>query len=323
LALIACIFLCILKGEIIKIEQQLQLEKEANDYSYDRLVREIGKRIEYNKADELKEGKLILVHSIDVVAKKLEEFFNAPVKGKTRAIKEFIASEFHNDTKSLAYVIIATLVRLISKDVYVPTTTAISSINTSLHQSILLRRLEKKAAKLEAYVDKKYSHRSKAYRKREKLKIMKHKDTFADSHLQKETLNAGAYLLETVIKSGCNIVDKKTITYKKQHRQYLVYTEECFRMVLQSRERLLTDYRKYPIFVVPPTDWCSFDGSGGYYTKEVYQVPIIKTYGEPKKLLRQYFKEGNVKPLYNTLNAIQKTSWRINKRVWIISLLTM
>ena len=300
------------------LEQQLEIEQQASDFSYNRLMAEINKRIEWDQADELQEGKLILIHSIDVVAEKIKDYFNADIRGKMKAARDMVALEFHDRPKDLAFVILATIVRNISKDAQVPTTTIIKQLTKSLYESILIRRMEnRRDNNIGAFVDTRYAKRSKRWRHTEKMKIIKRQAELNDTSLNDTTTYLGGMLLDLVIKSGANIVETKNV-YQKGGRkqQYVVYTEQCFRMVLQSRDRLLAEYRKYPVMVLPPLPWTEFNGSGGYYNTEIYEIPIVKARSSSKKLLQKYFREGDVGYLYRVLNTLQETPWRVNRRVY-------
>ena len=299
------------------IDRQHELELKANDYSYNRLMKEINNRVQSGNADELAEGKLILVHSIDAVASKLKEYFDKDIRGKMKAARDLIAIEFSEAPKDLAFIILATIVRSISKDVQVPTISIIKQLNRSIYDSILVRRLDRDENNtFGAYVDKRYSKRSEAWRNREKMKIVRRQASMNDPDLSDVTTYLGGVLLDLVIKSGINIIETRVVYSKGRKTQYVVYTDECFKMVLQSRERLLNDYRKFPILLAPPKQWEGFEGSGGYYNGDIYKLPIIKARTGSRKLLRGFFEKTNPTILYDILNTLQATPWRINKRVY-------
>ena len=299
------------------IARQLELELKANDYSYNRLMKEINNRIQSGNADELAEGKLILVHSIKAVAEKLKEYFAKDLRGKPKVVRDLIAIEFSETPKDLAFILLATIVRSISKDIQVPVTSVIKQLNRAIYDSILVRRLDRDANNtFGAYVDKRYKHRSEAWRNREKMKIVKRQSSMNDPDLTDMTVYLGGVLLDVVIKSGVNIIETKTVYAKGRSTQYIVYTEECFKMVLQSRERLLNEYRKFPILLAKPKDWTSFMGSGGYYNDDIYKIPLIKARVGSRKLLKGFFEKTNPTILYDILNTLQATPWRINKRVY-------
>ena len=298
------------------IARQLEIERLANDYSYNRLMKEINSRVRAGQADELVEGKMILVHSIDALSAKIMEYFDQDIRGKMKAARDIIAIEFYDTPKDLAFIVLATIVRSISKDVHVPTISLIKQLNRAIYDSILVRRLDKDDSTFGAFVDKRFKNRSETFRNREKLKIVKRQASLSDPDLNDITTYLGGVLLDLVIKSGINIIETKIVYSKGRRTQYVVYTEECFRMVMQSRERLLTEYRKFPILLAKPLDWESFEGSGGYYNKDIYKLSLIKARTGSKKLLKQFFDRADTQPLFDTLNTLQATSWRVNEPVF-------
>jgi len=298
------------------IARQLEIERLANDYSYTRLMKEINSRVNAGQADELVEGKMILVHSIETLSAKIMQYFDQDIRGKMKAARDIIAIEFYETPKDLAFIVLATIVRSISKDIHVPTISLIKQLNRAIYDSILVRRLDKDDSTFGAFVDKRFKNRSETFRNREKLKIVKRQASLSDPDLSDITTYLGGVLLDLVIKSGINIIETKIVYNKGRRTQYVVYTEECFKMVLQSRERLLTEYRKFPILLAKPVEWTKFDGSGGYHNSDIYKLSLIKARTGSKKLLRQFFEQGEVEALFDTLNTLQDTAWRVNRRVF-------
>lgn len=298
------------------IQRQLDIEKQASDFSYERLMKEINGRIRSGQGDELAEGKLILVHSIKLVAKKIEEYFELDIRGKMKGARDLVALEFYDTPKDLAYILLVTIVRSISQNVHVPTTSLIKLINRAIFDSITVRKLDRDDTTFGAFVDKRFKRRSEAFRTQEKLKIARRQAELVAPDLSDITTYLGAMMLDLVIKSGSGIIEKKVIRKRSKTTQHIMYTEECFRMVLQSRDRLLVEYRKFPILLAKPIDWVDFNGSGGYYNKEIYQLPIVKSHGSSRKLLKEYFRKKKPTQLYDTLNTLQATAWQVNRRVY-------
>jgi DNA-directed RNA polymerase len=297
-----------------KYERQLQIEKDALELSYDRLMKQIEERIKSGDADELLEGRWILHHAINAVADKIKEFFSLPLRGKSGQAKQYLA-DFEDSPKDLAYIIVVTMVRLISKTDLVPATAMITQLNRSLYHSILVRRLENKGDNLSAYCERRFKTRGRKYIEREKLKIAKHQNMLGDSSLNAETIKVGAFLIDLVIQSGVNIIEKVVVRDGRgSTKTHIRYTEECYKLILQSRELLLGEYRKFPIHIIPPKPWTEFKGSGGYHSEELYKIDAIKT--EKRKEVSRYFKETGVSEPFEILNALQATAWRVNRRVF-------
>lgn len=298
------------------IDKQLQIEKEAYDYSYDRMIREIAKRIESNQAHELNEGKLILKLALDKVTDKLKEYFSLSLVGQRASYRECFA-EYYTKPEELAYILLMCIVQSISKEPYVKVVALAKQINNTLYQNELLRRFKKESSRLDAYVDKVYKRRSKARRQSQKARIAREK-SLLDGEVNERTVKAASVLIDIVLKSGCNIIQQKIIVKNNKKTAIIVYTDVCFKMITQSRDILLTSYKKYPIFVEQPMDWTAFNGSGGYYTKDLYKLPMIKARGQNERQLKEYFKQApeKVGQLFTVLNTLQKTAWRINSKVY-------
>ncbi len=299
-----------------KMERQLELEMRANDYSHDRLMKIVQRRAATGNADELLEGRMILLHSIDRLAAKLTEYFDAPLRGKAGTVRNLLAEEFHKSPKDLAYVVLVTVVRYISQENMVPVSHMARSLNKNIHDSILVRRLDNKEKTLSSYVDRRYKKRGAKWCKNEKLKIAHRQNQMKDSNLTALTAYVGGLLIDIVIKSGINIIELRNVRQADKTTQHIVYTDECYRMVLQSREILLEDYRKYPIHLVKPKDWTSYKGSGGYHTTDIYKLSMIKARNETRGILQRYFDQNNTDNLAKILNTLQGTPWRINQRVF-------
>jgi len=297
-------------------ERQLKIERDALEISYERLNKQIEDRIRSGDADELLEGRLILHHAIDIVSDKIKEFFSVRLGGQASKARELLG-DFENSPKELAYIVIVSMVRMISKTDLIPAATMISQLNRSVYQSILVRRLDSKGDNLSAYVERRFRARGRKYIEREKLKIAKQQNKLGESALNSETIKVGAFLIDLVIQSGANIVETVIVKESKRNssrRTYLKYTEECYKLILQSRELLLGEYRKFPIHIVKPKDWTKFKGSGGYQMEELYRIDAVKT--DKRKQLKEYFYKSGVTEPFEILNALQGTAWRVNRRVF-------
>ncbi len=299
-----------------KMARQLEVELAANDYSHERLLKLIQKRVASGNSDELLEGRMILLHSIDRLSEKLTEYFETDLRGKPASVRNLLAEEFSKTPKDLAYVILVTMVRYISQENMVPVSHMVRTLNKNIHDSILVRRLEKKSKNVSSFVDRRFKYRSVEFRRREKLKIAHRQDEMKEGNLTPLTAYLGGVLIDIVIKSGINIIELRTARQAEKTTKYIVYTDECYRMVLQSREILLEDYRKYPIFLVKPKDWTIYKGSGGYYSDSIYKLSMIKARNETRGILQRYFDNHDTENIARILNTLQATPWRVNQRVF-------
>ena len=63
--------------------------------------------------------------------------------------------------------------------------------------------------------------------------------------------------------------------------------------------------------VIEPRDWTS-PYSGGYHTRHIKPLPMIKTSNRKYLTEMDYHKMDEE---YNAINALQKTKWAVNKHV--------
>lgn len=302
-----------------KLERQLALEVRANHLSYERMTANIQNTIRRGHADELLEGRLILLHSIDAVAAKIEEYFAADLRGKKAEARKMLMADFWDAPKDLAYIVVVTLIRNISQNAMLRTASLIRNLNNSVYESIVVRRLDNDGSTLGAFVDKRFAHRSLDFRTKEKKKIAQRQSALIEVNLDTFTTYVGGTLLDLVLKSGANIIEIKNVRSKKDKTMsYVVFTEECYAIVLGSRETMLQEYMKYPIFLTKPKPWTDFYGTGGYYREDLYSLTAIKPKVGSRKLLSGFFKRTDQSKLFDTLNTLQETAWRVNKRVFDI-----
>ena len=92
----------------------------------------------------------------------------------------------------------------------------------------------------------------------------------------------------------------------------LVTFAESYKELLQKRAGTLAGIS--PVFqpcVVPPKPWTGVTG-GGYYATARAPLALVRVHS--KKALRRY-KGFSMPKVYDAINLIQKTPWRINKKV--------
>ena len=302
-----------------KYERQLKMEQDALDLSYEKLERQIQKRIKSGAADELLEGRLILKHSIHAVAEKIKEYFDTRQGNKAASVQNFLRSEFEGHELDLAYIGVVSIVRTISEHDLVGAKALVTKINRAIHDSITIRTLEHRDDRSERFVELRWKKEGPKRIAQEKLKLAQFYKELTPSDrntVTRENVHVGAKLIELIIASGADLITKQNI-YDKTTRKtttYYRYTDNCFRMVIQSRELMLGHYRIYQPHLVPPKEWLKFYGTGGYQS-EAYTMTAVKSYGKTRRILKEKFKHGYKDQVLHTLNILQATPWVINTRV--------
>lgn len=299
-----------------KYARQVQLEKEAYEFSYNKAINEITKQIQCGLVNEMPEGKLLIIATVDKVASKLDEYFKADLKGNLKRDREILIDYFDR-SKDLAFLLLSTIINTLSLRDNVSIIEVADKLVKAIKSNYICLKLKEEHPKLYSHIEREYKKRGKAYIHSRKTKLGMMKANLDKDIITARNLQLGTLLIDLVIKSGCNIVKIVTEYNNNKRVSKLLFTDEAFDIILKGRNSTLLNYKVYPILIVPPADWTSFIGSGGYYT-DIFKMPLIKTRGKNKQLLNDYFTKNFPTRFVDIVNKIQKTSWRINKRVYDI-----
>ena len=298
-----------------KLERQLKIEQDAHEYSYNKFIQELSKRIQHGASCELPEGKMLLKATIDTVASKLIEYFKVDVRGKKKKIQMYL-EDYFDRPKDLAYLLVNTTINCVHERGTIKVTSLCTQIAKALNQNFLLLKFKQQQPKLYSYIEREFKTRGKSYVHSRKTKLGMCRAGIDGDYLSKDSTLVASTLIDIILKSGCNLIEQELIKKSKSKSIILKYTPEAFKMIINAREGASLLYNKYPILIIPPADWDSLDGSLGYYSDGVYKGTAIKTRGNNKKLLRQYMKHKPPDRYLAILNKIQGTKWRINKRLF-------
>ena len=297
-----------------QLERQLDIEMKALNFSFDKFINDISKRIQGNSAHELPEGTILLKTCITLVASKLDEFFKAPLRGNSKRAKMYI-EDYQYRTNDLAYLITSVVISSLSSKTTVSVITLSRDIAQAIYNDYAVRDLKGNKPNLDAYMDRKYKRRGEAFIKRSKIKLAKYKLKLNDSQVSPDIAILGSMMLEVINKSGCNLIHIYSSIDNRRNTYLVSFTKEAFKLILQAREYHMGLYLKYPILIMPPKEWTGLKGNLGYYSNN-YRGLSIKTRTSNIKTLQQFLEIKPMTRALSILNTIGKTSWRINKRIY-------
>lgn len=300
----------------MSLERQIEIETKALNFSFDKFINDISKRIQGNAAHELPEGAILLKTCIDLVSKKLDEFFAAPLRGNNKKARLYI-EDYQFRTKDLAYLITSVVISSLSSKTNVSVITLSRDIAQAIYNDYAVRDLKGNSPNLDAYMNRKYKRRGEGFIKRSKLRLAKYKLKLNDTQVSADIAILGSMMLDIINKSGCNLIHIYSSIDNRRNTYLVSFTKEAFKLILQAREYHMGLYLKYPILIMPPTDWTGLKGSLGYYSKN-YKGLAIKTRTSNIRTLQQFLEVKPMTRALSILNTIGKTAWRINKRVYAV-----
>jgi len=130
----------------------------------------------------------------------------------------------------------------------------------------------------------------------------------------KEAINVGSHLLMALCQStGAFTIETVRDYHTRKHRSHLVLVphEATLQWIATRSDRLRLTYPLHPPLLIPPKDWGQ-GIAGGYHNSLAGCLPLVRngTASQSAKIAAEPM------PLvYAALNALQRTSWRVNGRV--------
>lgn len=148
-------------------------------------------------------------------------------------------------------------------------------------------------------------------RRRHLLRAMVDHGLSRPAWTDQELLNVGVVLLDLII-THSGLIESTTI-FKRGRREIRIRpTEDAMRWVEdQNQQSELMQPLMLPFFE-EPLDWID-PLSGGFHSTSVYHSALVKT---KDKSQIDILKKSEIPEVYRSVNALQRTKWRINPVVW-------
>ena len=264
-----------------------------------------------SKGSTLPEGSLIFKFYLDKIALAIKENLSTNIRGlkKDDVLSRNWLMLFSND--KLATIVLTTILDEL-KDGLITTIMLCNRIRKNLILELRASTVNTTYPSLDRYLEDVYGKRSKIFRKKLKSQILRKKYDNEDE-LSEITLKATSLLIN-IIKSNTDLIILKNVrTTTNKTTSYIYYTEQVQALIHQCRNSLFNMFKVYPVNE-EHINWNSF--YGGFHSKEL-KVPIIRTYGKPKKELMTMFdkNENKLKQIATTLNYLGETEWQFNTKI--------
>ncbi|WKC56418.1 DNA-dependent RNA polymerase [Stenotrophomonas phage c9-N] len=121
----------------------------------------------------------------------------------------------------------------------------------------------------------------------------------------------GYYLLDRMVDIGLFNVEKSAAAYNDK-TVTLELSERAAAFVGQITDFVTSHAPYWTPCIEPPKDWTALD-DGGYHTPEMRALDpyLVHTHGSA----RRFFEVADMSKEYKCINALQRTKWRINRRM--------
>lgn len=295
------------------LEKQRQLEQEMHQMGIHNYRKKIAGSLEKGMESNTPYGVILLKKSVDDVADAIVEFVYTALQGQTTkaAYAAVLLNAF--DPEVSAYLALKKCVDSVSTAMSL-TKLAVSLAN-ALEDQFKLEFLKKQDSFVFGKVYKNITQRTtnRYYRRYNMLRELSRLElTMAEPWTKQEKISVGVKLIDIVIQTtglvkieNQTMRKNKTVTFVRGTEK----TMEWIKAVNERGEQLNTSYMPC---VVKPKDWTS-PVSGGYYTPELFSVPMIKTTN------LNYFQDMKYYPMpeeYSAINALQGSAFAINEELY-------
>lgn len=299
------------KQSLSIFQRQLDLEREMLENAKTKVA------IIYQSAKDKKResitlyGQSIMRTQLTVVSDKIKAFLDEANSGK--AGRRHIAVKYMSlipDVNVLAFITLKSVIdSLTSRQTLLSLTLKIAN---AVYQEYKLSVFEKANPELYHLMHHIVKTQHEQHKANAMSVAMSRNNIEVEEWSKQDKIQLGSKLLDIFMETTGFIEIAGESNSKGTVSNYVVPTEKCLEFVKRT-EDFAGSTPEYLPTIVPPKEWTNvYDG--GYYAK-VRELWLVKARFNPRNYLEE-LNNQDMPTVYNAVNAIQNTSWRVNKRVY-------
>lgn len=298
------------------LEREHQYEQQAAAKGAEKVRKQIQKAKEKGLGADTPGGVALIKRAIAPVAKAIDEVLEAANSGKAGRRHLAIATMAKLPSDVLAYMALRECLHTTkhgNASGRTRLTTAAVHIGSMVEEEVRLQAFDDAEPGLYATLMRRLRERgAQSHHARRVLVHTANKNNIELPTLtQTEKLHLGIRLIEIVIESTGFVEAVNLKVGRNKTNQVLVPTEAAAKWMEDKNLRAELLVPRYAPMVVPPKDWEGPVG-GGYIAHSFKALPLVKNVSRKQKELLEQADLGLV---LRSLNAIQRTPWRINTKV--------
>lgn len=299
------------KQSLSIFQRQLDLEREMLENAKTKVA------IIYQSAKDKKResvtlyGQSIMRTQLTVVSDKIKAFLDDANSGK--AGRRHIAVKYMSlipDVNVLAFITLKSVIdSLTSRQTLLSLTLKIAN---AVYQEYKLSVFEKANPELYHLMHHVVKTQHEQHKANAMSVAMSRNNIEVEEWNKQDKIQLGSKLLDIFMETTGFIEIAGESNSKGTVSNYVVPTEKCLEFVKRT-EDFAGSTPEYLPTIVPPKEWTNvYDG--GYYAK-IKELWLVKARFNPKNYLEE-LNNQEMPIVYNAVNAIQNTSWQVNRRVY-------
>lgn len=285
------------------IQRQIELEEEMRGLGISRYLR----KMEASEEAELPPGMMMLRRTLAKMATALEFWVKEVKGGQARRYASIADTYLLVGIPEAAYIAVRCSVNAISSKL--KTTAFAVSLGGTIAEEIEYHAFKKADPKMFKRVSDMVKDSGNATYRSKVMHMMRRRAGVEDLGWDKETkLRVGMKLIELVVEYT-GLIELVTVSEGKNSSVHYVMGTQMARdwMAKQHEHCQLLSPLHLPM-LCKPNEW-ETPLAGGYFT---HQMNMVKT---PNKNYLSELEHHDMPIVYSGLNALQNTSWRVNKRI--------
>ena len=299
------------KQSLSIFQRQLDLEREMLENAKTKVA------IIYQSAKDKKResvtlyGQSIMRTQLTVVSDKIKVFLDEANSGK--AGRRHIAVKYMSlipDVNVLAFIALKSVIdSLTSRQTLLSLTLKIAN---AVYQEYKLSVFEKANPELYHLMHHIVKTQHEQHKANAMSVAMSRNNIEVEEWSKQDKIQLGSKLLDIFMETTGFIEIAGESNSKGTVSNYVVPTEKCLEFVKRT-EDFAGSTPEYLPTIMPPKEWTNvYDG--GYYAK-IKELWLVKARFNPRNYLEE-LNNQEMPTVYNAVNAIQNTSWQVNRRVY-------
>lgn len=312
--------------------KQLQLEHEAYTEGERRFIKNLERQTERGELADNQVAKPLMQTLVPTIAKAVREWHEGP-EGKLSTSRPSVAFTMLStdekavkdrslliSTESAAIIILKVILSKLVKPEGIPITPMASAIGRTLEDEIRFGRIrEQEQEHFKKTIEENLNKRAgvsykKAYMQAVETSMLE-QGQLADAWgtwSPTEAVHVGIKMLELVIRSSQLVELKRYGAGNAAADVEIVHLSDFWVKKMAQRGFSLAGIAPvYQPCVVPPKPWTGVVG-GGYWAKGRRPLPLIRL---GSKAAVQRYEDVYMPEVYEAVNIIQQTPWKVNKKV--------
>jgi DNA-directed RNA polymerase len=291
---------------------QTEVEQLMYQGGVDRAVTMMQKAETTGQASNAPYAKEMMDHFVLPLAELISSEMNAKRAGKCQA-HVMLLREL--DTESVAALAVRTAMNTLMQTPAAGLRMLANHIGTTIHHELVLTAFEDQAPELYRVLTTDFQRRL-SRNERHRITVFKiqakERGIFIPDWQVGSRDQVGMWLCGQLEDIGFITIEEPIMSKGKQLDRRIILQDDVMQRIDQVKTFVAATMPKYGPCVEPPLDWTSTT-NGGFRTKEMRRChPCLIRHRLARKPI---YRNANIPTVLSAVNALQRTGWRVNRRV--------